>query len=548
MSMPSRTSLAELLLGRIYGPYPDHIILRHDFPRKGSKLRMKAFQMHFSGDKQVTGFDETEYITNPPVGSRLEKNPEVVFFGMVEVENLDWLSEKGLEYLEADFKEHEENACLDYCRSGLTLKTAYELRKLDSPFLRVKVCCRKSLLAHFLTSKNDPEKLLVYSQSERVKRIYWIQSLHPVTYAASRNFFDRYRLRALIEELVLTDPNHTPLEDRNINWLIKRYFETIRPRDKEKRYIMKTSIEDEIAGEPRHLRHISHAEIRSYFAAHAEWLLAQQIASKQGSNKLVNPREWITFCKEVRKDAAEAKRHQVRWGVAHGCDVGHNGQYHLAQSLAKFGETSHFWDIQLRSAQRKKSKLSRKQSPEHGIPQNTIAQLVPYHYDSDFTEPSTSEPSESESEISFSTPKIPGFVMEVPKIANGQFKWNCAGCSFQIDLLNLSQENARILPGDTLSLLTSKSWTIHNTRIQEALYYVVSHHYQTQHLGPNSVDVVQSEHGKWQVAHRSNRRPQQKNAAVVIKEEESIPVESSLQLRRSSRMHRRPRRHDEDWS
>lgn len=143
-------------------------------------------------------------------------------------------------------------------------------------------------------------------------------------------------------------------------------------------------------------------------------------------------------------------------------------------------------------------------------------------------------------------PKIPGFLMEAPKVSNGQFKWNCAGCSFHIDLLNLSQDNMKILPADTLNFLNNKSWIINDTRIQEALFQLVSHHYQTQHLGPNSIHVVQSEGGKWQVTdHRPNRRAQPKN--VVEIKQESISEESSLQLRRSSRMPRRPRRHDEDW-
>lgn len=192
--------------------------------------------------------------------------------------------------------------------------------------------------------------------------MYWVKSLHPLTYASSLNFLDRYRLRRLIEELVSTDRDNTPLEERNINWIVKRYFETIRPRDRERRYIEELNTEEDFSSEPRHLRHVSRAEILGLFAAHSEWLLAHQIASMGGSQRMVDPQQWITFCKEARKDTITAKEHGIDWGLPAGQQPDWSRQSSLPQRMAKFGQTEQIWKDRLQAVQRRKSKRSRKVS------------------------------------------------------------------------------------------------------------------------------------------------------------------------------------------
>lgn len=132
----------------------------------------------------ASSFDDTEYLTNPPIGSRISRNQDVVFFGVIEIEDLDWLSDQGLQYLERDFMEQDAKIHMDHAKSGLTIKKAYSRRKQDGPRLKIKICCRKILLAHYLTcmlldlstlylnltlwpAKTDPEKLLIYSQYEQ---------------------------------------------------------------------------------------------------------------------------------------------------------------------------------------------------------------------------------------------------------------------------------------------------------------------------------------------------------------------------------------------
>ena len=179
----------------------------------------------------------------------------------------------------------------------------------------------------------------------------------------SRNFLDRYLLRALIVELIELDHGKTPLADRNIDWLLDRYFKHIVPRDLNNRIMTDPALEDEISLEPRHPRHIPHSEIRGYFASQAEWLLANQLASSSTSAnvRLVDIPQWILFCLQVRVEVADAKRNGIRWGVPHktGIDLSKSSSQNLlSQRLAEYGQTESFWAKKLENVidQRKAGK------------------------------------------------------------------------------------------------------------------------------------------------------------------------------------------------
>jgi hypothetical protein len=180
----------------------------------------------------------------------------------------------------------------------------------------------------------------------------------------SLNFLDRYRLRALIVELIELDHGETPLADRNIDWLLDRYFKHIIPRDLKNRIITDPSLEREISLEPRHPRHIPLAEIKGYFASHAEWLLANQLASSSSSAnvRLVDIPQWISFCLQVRAEVTDARRNGIRWGIPHETGINSSERssqnLSLSQRLAKYGQTESFWAKKLENvmAQRKARK------------------------------------------------------------------------------------------------------------------------------------------------------------------------------------------------
>ena len=80
---------------------------------------------------------------------------------MLEILDLDWLSEQGLAYLERDFQEYDEKIHLSHSLSRLTLRSLYGQRKGEGSHLKIRIKCNKHLLAHFLTCECSHHVLLV---------------------------------------------------------------------------------------------------------------------------------------------------------------------------------------------------------------------------------------------------------------------------------------------------------------------------------------------------------------------------------------------------
>ena len=357
-----------------------------------------------------SSFDETEFIVTPPPDSIVKTHP-VFFSGVLQIESLNWLSEEGLRCLETDFKDYNNKIHPGDNRGGLTLQRLYGSPVNKRLYLKVEVVYEKVLFAAYLTcahpfnnwsfmrlinTMNSEERawtiayiwknrngVCLSNRSHCIRTnsfairhaTFSVKSLQKKTFDMSRNFLDRYRLRALIVELVELDRGKTPLEDRNIDWLLGRYFEHIIPRDLKNRIVVDPSLEREILLEPRHLRHIPRGEIRGYFASQAEWLLANQLASISTSAnvKLVDIPQWIAFCLQVRTEVEDARNYGVRWGLPH--KTAQELKYHrkwtlpnlsLPQRLAKFGQTESFWAKRLenvtsprKTGGTKQSKVSR---------------------------------------------------------------------------------------------------------------------------------------------------------------------------------------------
>jgi hypothetical protein len=103
-------------------------------------------------------------------------------------------------------------------------------------------------------------------------------------------------------------------------------------------------------------------------------------------------------------------------------------------------------------------------------------------YDSDFSEASTVASLDSEDVPLFPASKIPYYCLQPPEIPNGRFVWNCPGCDYYVDLLNLSPDILNQFPDDTKQFLGSKLWKIKDKPIQRFLFQVVSDHYKDHHL------------------------------------------------------------------
>ena len=147
-----------------------------------------------------------------------------------------------------------------------------------------------------------------------------------------------------------------------------------------------------------------------------------------------------------------------------------------------------------------------------------------FQYDSDFSEASTNDASsDSEDESLYPNSKIPHFCLIPPDIPNGRFVWNCRGCDFYIDLLNLSPDILNHLSDDTKRGLGGKSWKIKEGPVQRLLFQTVSKHYRDNHLSDGASTTIQASGNKWYVKDCSGRSKKQRDRKpythVKVKEE-----------------------------
>jgi hypothetical protein len=195
-------------------------------------------------------------------------------------------------------------------------------------------------------------------------RAYDIKSLDVGTFENSQNFLARYRLWALIDTIIVKDPHKTPVENRTIDWLVDNYLRHFRKRDIHHRIISDPARDSDVDDEgntvrKRHVRHVPRSEIIGLFAAHAEWILAQHLASTSSAVRKLDIPSWISFCKEVKFARKAAENEGTRWGLAYGVksaeDVGEDSDI----DLLPFGETREFWNKKIKAATAQKKPKSK---------------------------------------------------------------------------------------------------------------------------------------------------------------------------------------------
>lgn len=118
-----------------------------------------------------------------------------------------------------------------------------------------------------------------------------------------------------------------------------------------------------------------------------------------------------------------------------------------------------------------------------------------FQYDSDFSEATTADSSDSDSDRGRPTlalsARIPGFLHEVPKIRSAHFTWYCQGCDHAINLLDIPPDYLALLSPETAHVIKhTRSWKVNDTPIQEALYLMVEKHYSVHHLIPNNIQFT----------------------------------------------------------
>lgn len=123
-----------------------------------------------------------------------------------------------------------------------------------------------------------------------------------------------------------------------------------------------------------------------------------------------------------------------------------------------------------------------------------LPEVEEFTYDLDFSEASTSG-SDSDNETGPSAElvaRIPSFCWDTPEILDSELVWFCPGteCTYSIDILGITEENARSLPRRVYWKLKDKEWSsTKNDGVQCAFQQMVSDHYKL-HLRTNGVKLV----------------------------------------------------------
>ncbi|XP_006458049.1 hypothetical protein AGABI2DRAFT_115068 [Agaricus bisporus var. bisporus H97] len=533
---PKPANSLRKLLEDPFGPYPDYRILNPEWPRKsGSVPRPVLTSVHMKCGGRSIGLDETELLKEAPSSSRIAQH-NVETFGVLEIEKLNWLTETGKRWLEQDLRKRDDDFKTAGKASQLSLETVYGDGVNSGSTISVWLKFDKILSATYMTLDEDPT-LLVLQAADR-NRSFCIGTLDVEVYHLSRNFLERYRMRRVIHELI--DGSNSPIEDRDIDWLVEKYLTQEVAMDKHFRIIYNPNLSnaqynkrgDLRLSEPRHTRTIHTSQIREMFARQAEWILADQVVSLSPNARYLNIKRWYKFVREVRKARRMARGHGKRWGEPWNRDL--YGIWAVQRQIdwTKFGGTQEDWKRLLKNARnnpapRFQARDKSQPTPKPWLPPTTRQQVslaepltqrfqlqgssrplpppppppaepVDFQYDSDFSEASTDpETSEQESDLEHD-PKLaremPWYYSVPPTLESTQHTWRCPFCNnYQLDLLKPEEDELEILPVRYADLLRLRQWTtVTDPDVVTAFGHLVNNHYK-QHLAEVMVQIVADE-------------------------------------------------------
>jgi hypothetical protein len=154
-------------------------------------------------------------------------------------------------------------------------------------------------------------------------RKFEVKSLDVETHSLSEIFFMRYRLVALMQAIIATDPNETDIEDRTIDYFVDSYKGRFAAGYEGKNIFHRLIFDpddpnvdsDGNTTQRRHLRPVHRAEVRGIFASQAEWILKDQLDRKE--KNFLNVKSWHQFCQHAVVGRRQAKKKNKRWGRAY---------------------------------------------------------------------------------------------------------------------------------------------------------------------------------------------------------------------------------------
>ncbi|KAH9849742.1 hypothetical protein C2E23DRAFT_932451 [Lenzites betulinus] len=479
--------------------------------------------------------------TQPGYKPEIFADNPIQFTGVLEIQQLSWLTDVAIEAIEDEMKERDVRARSEHgTRAGasnLTLKRIYAPAPgISGAQLRVKIILQgvKQLPAVYLNARHVPDALMIVSKAHG--RRYMVESMHPHTHQLSQAYIQRFRLVQVLQNLLKLDgdcnshdDNPTPLERRTPAWFVDLYLKHMAQAGAQRRErpVHDSADSDvEVGGRMRGkrehiLRHVSRTDVYALFATHAEWVVGQVAGLR--FKRWLDLESWGAWLQQLRQARRAAAQAGYTWGVYEGVDAARGTEDDLPAQL------------RARMAQKAK-KTKQKRAPRQGASRGsgttsstTLSAEPPSHgpsrmrtpspyvddtmlrtYDLDFS-PESTPPGSPSSASSGGLPSrapspvdprlaalIPASYLQPPQ-PTATYKWACPedGCAFMIDLLNLT--DADLDPaGDSISAderrrLKSKQWNVHEEWAREAFGYMVGVH-QKRHLEERGVTVEM--HGK----------------------------------------------------
>ncbi|KAJ3839841.1 hypothetical protein EV361DRAFT_948591 [Lentinula raphanica] len=501
------------LIAAPFGPFSDSSLLSEDFPkliRAPNKLQLRNVYMESRG--KFTGLDYTEYVATPP-----KKTSPVKFYGILRIEDLQWLSPEGLELLQDALRERDKQLHRNLKESRLTLQSLYGTMPGTGSKISVWIYCRKNLQASFLTKEGHYQGEVILQSffgKPKPRPLFWcIRSFYIKTVSLSRNYLEHWRFYDFVKQLHLKDPSF-PLKERTPRHIMLALKHRFRVDAKHHRDEFDAEIDSDVDEEgntkiPRFPRHVSSAEIYGAMASHAEWFLAQQLASTHSSHTYVNLKEWHKFClkvKEVKSTKRRLQRAKRPWRTWIWSDLyippskkrGRPATQTGTIDLSPFGAVPGGWDARIQK------RCIDYEFPEFGD-EGYLNEEVEDHavhgrpiYDRDMPSEDSSPPPDSSSDDSdYNVPwinKIPLWLMQDPVMRPGQVRWTCPDqkCRYHLDLLEMRRSTKFSDP--EYDFLRNDSLNVGDIPVQELLLGIIEEHYH-EHYMRLGFNVVKSTTG-----------------------------------------------------
>ncbi|KAI0797743.1 hypothetical protein C8Q75DRAFT_887201 [Abortiporus biennis] len=537
------------LLEEPFGPFLDSDVLSENLKSTRTKLlELSNVVLYKRG--RVTGltFCERYQPEYDGLGS-----DDVQIEGTLTILKLDWLSSSGKDQVEDLLRAR------DGLNSKITLEGLYGRgRHANSTlFVKIRLQCTKSMAAVYLHSKHIPNGLFMKTIDR--DRYYEIVSMRQDTYISSQLYLSRYKALRVIKDIVQFDSKHsespTPLKERSPTWFVhmyRRYMHHRRKTGDSAVHLSSDSSEDDdertyptrptLNGA---IRHRTGRDILALFTKHIQWLISDQRGRRHIQDRYFDPDEWLVFSR-IRNRTYEDLDIDMDTFLDDG-DIEYEStppedDDHASTDTGPSDKAKGKRKAGTRFSSREESGISttpgRSASPN--FERSSSVEFDRRSYDSDFSEASTANWSDS-SENSLPsrppTPPTPTLAKDIPLVflhppclPRFSFTWMCPvdGCAYEIDLLNLSEENSREVHEDDLRRIKRGGWTLQDEWLQNCFGWMVSVHW-SEHLENRGI-IIEEDGGigkpRWKhpESHPSSnsatsRQPRPQQIFPVVKRE-----------------------------